>query len=143
MTIWFDMDGTIADLYGVEGWLDYLVSEDTTPYEQARALLNLSQLANYLNKLQRKGYELGIVSWTSKAGSELYNSEVALTKLIWLHKHLKSVSWDYIKIVPYGTPKGELCKEGILFDDEKPNRDNWNGAAYDVNDIINTLKKIA
>ena len=27
--IYFDMDGTIADLYGVNGWLDYLVGEQT------------------------------------------------------------------------------------------------------------------
>lgn len=28
MKIWFDMDGTIADFYGVENWLDYLLDED-------------------------------------------------------------------------------------------------------------------
>ena len=28
MRICFDMDGTIADLYGVEGWLDDLISEN-------------------------------------------------------------------------------------------------------------------
>jgi hypothetical protein len=32
-TLVFDMDGTIADFYGVTGWLDYLKAEDTTPYE--------------------------------------------------------------------------------------------------------------
>ena len=26
ITINFDMDGTIADLYGVENWLDYLIA---------------------------------------------------------------------------------------------------------------------
>ena len=29
ITINFDMDGTIADFYGVENWLDYLMEEDT------------------------------------------------------------------------------------------------------------------
>ena len=33
-TIVFDMDGTIADFYGVDGWLDYLKAENTTPYEE-------------------------------------------------------------------------------------------------------------
>ena len=32
ITINFDMDGTIADLYGVKNWLSYLEAEDTTPY---------------------------------------------------------------------------------------------------------------
>lgn len=31
MTIYFDMDGTIANFYGVENWLDYLKAYDTTP----------------------------------------------------------------------------------------------------------------
>ena len=143
MTIWFDMDGTIADLYNVEGWLDYLIAGDTTPYEQAGVMLNMSKLARLLNTLQHQGCKLGIVSWTSKSGSELYNGEVALTKLLWLHKHLRSVSWDYIKIVPYGTPKGELCKDGILFDDEEQNRIDWcNEMAYPPEMIFEVLKEL-
>ena len=30
--ICFDMDGTIADLYAVPGWLEKLRAEDATPY---------------------------------------------------------------------------------------------------------------
>ena len=37
--IWFDMDGTIADLYGVENWLEMLIAEDPTPYAVAKPLL--------------------------------------------------------------------------------------------------------
>ena len=36
ITINFDMDGTIADLYGVKNWLPYLEAEDTTPYAIAK-----------------------------------------------------------------------------------------------------------
>ena len=61
MTIWFDMDGTIADLYGVKNWLPMLIDEDPTPYEIARPLVNLSRLARYLNRLQKKGFEIGII----------------------------------------------------------------------------------
>ena len=32
----FDMDGTIADLYGVNGWLEYLQAENPWPYLAAR-----------------------------------------------------------------------------------------------------------
>ena len=41
ITINFDMDGTIADLYGVENWLEYLIAENTFPYANARPLLHL------------------------------------------------------------------------------------------------------
>ena len=30
--VYLDMDGTIANFYGVPGWLEYLQAEDTTPY---------------------------------------------------------------------------------------------------------------
>ena len=31
MTIWFDMDGTISDLYAVENWLPMLRAENPKP----------------------------------------------------------------------------------------------------------------
>ena len=135
----FDMDGTIADLYGVEGWLDYLLASDVTPYEIAKPLLNLSVLARLINRLQRNGYIIGIISWLSKSGSEEYNERVTETKIKWLKKRLPSVKWDKINIVAYGTPKN-IYGNGILFDDEEVNRKNWNGQAYDVNNIIEILK---
>ena len=88
ITINFDMDGTIADLYGVENWLDYLIAEDTTPYAEAEPLLRLCSLARVLNRLQRNGYELAVISWLSKSGSEAYNEAVTAVKLNWLKKHL-------------------------------------------------------
>ena len=33
--IWFDMDGTLADLYGVENWLEKLRASDPSPYAEA------------------------------------------------------------------------------------------------------------
>ena len=52
MTIWFDMDGTIADLYAVENWLPMLRASDPTPYAMAKPMLRLSALAYMLNGLQ-------------------------------------------------------------------------------------------
>ena len=142
ITINFDMDGTIADLYGVENWLEMLIAEDTTPYANARPLLHLSALARKLNALQRNGYELAVISWLSKSGSEAYNEAVTAVKMAWLAKHLPSVNWDRITIVPYGTPKQNFCENplDILFDDEAKNRDNWTGRAYDVQNIMEILR---
>lgn len=140
-TICFDMDGTIADFYGVENWLEYLKSENPYPYMVANPLVNMSALARVLNNRQKKGYKLVIISWLSKTGSENFNSLVTNAKMLWLKKHLPSVVWDEIYVLPYGTPK-ENYGNGILFDDEKPNRDNWKGIAYDVNNILEILKKL-
>ena len=144
ITINFDMDGTIADLYGVENWLEYLINEDTTPYEVALPLVRLATLARRLNALQRNGYNLAVISWLSKDGSEKYNEEVAKVKLAWLAKHLPSVVWDRVTIVPYGTPKQNFCENplDILFDDEEKNRINWTGRAYDVQNILEILREI-
>lgn len=144
ITINFDMDGTIADLYGVENWLEYLINEDTTPYAVAEPLLRLSALAKRLNNLQRMGYELAIISWLSKSGSDEYNEAVTEVKRQWLAKHLPSVQWNRIIIVPYGTPKESFCGSplDILFDDEERNRDNWTGKAFDVANILEVLKEI-
>lgn len=141
-TIFFDMDGTIADLYGVENWLDYLIASDTFPYAIAKPLLRLNSLARVLNRLQKEGYRIGIISWLSKSGTEEYNNAVTETKKNWLTKHLASVHFDEINIVKYGTPKQMFARteNDILFDDEEKNRNNWTGKAFDVNAILEILK---
>lgn len=137
----FDMDGTIADLYGVDDWLNDLINGDTRPYDIAKPLVNMSALARVLNGLQKKGYIINIISWTSKNGTVEYNERVKVAKLKWLAKHLKSVKFNNVYIVPYGTPKHEISS-GILFDDEKPNRDKWGVGAYDVNDMLRVLRAV-
>ena len=142
VTINFDLDGTLANLYGVEGWLPMLEAHDETPYVIAEPLLRLNIFARMINKLQREGYRLGVLSWLSKDNDADYNERVTNAKLEWLARHLPSVVWDRIIIIPYGTPKENYCETplDILFDDELKNRDNWNGIAYDVNNIIEILK---
>ena len=122
--IWFDLDGTLANLYEVSGWLDMLRAYDPTPYANAKPMVNMSALARLLHKAQRMGYEVGIISWLSKCSNNEYDIAVTEVKVEWLRKHLPSVEWDEVKIVAYGTPKHELCS-GILFDDEEHNRKAW------------------
>ena len=143
-TIFFDMDGTIADLYGVENWLEYLISADARPYKVAKPLLRLNTLARLLNNLQKQGYRIGVISWLAKNSSAEYDEAVTEAKLEWLKKHLASVAFDEINIVKYGTPKQIFIhtEADILFDDEEKNRNNWTGKAFNVNEIIEILKGI-
>lgn len=138
----FDMDGTLCDFYGVENWLEYLINRDATPYAVAKPLLNLSALARKLNALQRAGYEINIISWLAKNSTEEFDKIVTETKKKWLKKHLPSVNWNKITIVAYGVDKSTLGN-GILFDDEEPNRKMWGEGAYDVHNILEILKEIA
>lgn len=142
--IYFDMDGTIADLYGVENWLDYLVNSKTKPYREATPLVDMRKLGRLLNTLQSIGYHIGIVSWLSKSGTDAYNEKVAETKKAWLSRHLGAVQFDEIHIVKYGTPKWSVVDmpAGLLFDDEEQNRSAWLGRAENVNDILDTLSTL-
>lgn len=142
MKIWFDMDGTIANLYGVDGWLDMLIANDPTPYAVAKPMLNMNLLARYLNKAIAQGHEVGVISWLSKNSNAEYDEKVKTAKLNWLNKHLKSVHFTTIHIVAYGTNKLNTCGEGILFDDELNNRVTWGEGAYEPADILNILKAL-
>lgn len=141
-TIFFDMDGTIADLYGVENWLDYLIASDALPYEIAKPLIRLNAFARILNRLQKQGYKVGVISWLAKNSNTDYDEKVTKAKKEWLKKHLASVNFDEIHIVKYGTPKQTFAKteSDVLFDDEEKNRNDWTGKAFDVNEIIEILK---
>ena len=140
--IYFDMDGTLNRFYEVEGWLDMLIASDPTPYKVAAPLVNMNTLARKLNKLQRAGYKIGIISWLSKDATSEYDEAVTTAKLAWLNKHLHSVKWDAVNIVAYGRNKWEICGEGILFDDEDKNRNAWGDKAYHPSVMMEVLSSL-
>ena len=102
MTIYFDMDGTIANLYGVENWLEKLRAEDVSPYVEAEPLVDMRELSRLLNDLQLSGVNLGIISWLSKDATKEYDKMVRRAKREWLMENLPAVEWDEIHLVKYG-----------------------------------------
>lgn len=148
MTIYLDLDGTVVNFYGVPNWLECLEAQDSTPYRVAKPLVHLSTLARYLNRLQARGYNIGIISWLSKSGTDKFNAEVAKVKRDWLAKHLPSVQWDEIHIVPYGVPKSNCatCSNAILFDDEQRNLNEWtantHNMAYNADLLMEILRNL-
>lgn len=144
MKIFFDMDGTIANFYGVENWLESLINNDEKPYKEAKVMLNMNSLARLLNKIQKSGIEIGIISWLSKNSNKDYDNKVMEAKKNWLKKHLNSVKFNTIDIVAYGTKKENFItsENDILFDDEEQNRKNWTGKAFTEKEIMETLKKV-
>lgn len=140
--IYFDLDGTLAGLYDVPNWLPMLINSDPTPYKLAAPLVNMNILARKLNKLQRAGYKIGVISWLSKNSTTDYDEKVKAAKLGWLAKHLPSVRWNEVKIVAYGTSKITECGGGLLFDDEDKNRNEWGEGAYHPNMIMKILSSL-
>lgn len=148
-TLCFDLDGTLADLYSVPHWLDMLRSFSVIPYEKAEPLVCCSVLARQLNRFQKMGGKLVIISWSSKQSTKEFDFAVEAAKRRWLRQHLPSVSWDEIFVTSYGENKAEACgvedEDYILFDDEEANRTNWEnmgGAAYSPNEIFQVLAEL-
>lgn len=144
ITVNFDMDGTIANLYARSTWLEELRTYNPTPYEVAEVMLNMALLARRIHQLQAKGVEVNVISWLSKETTPEYDELVTEAKIKWLRKHLPSVEFDNVYIVPYGTPKESLVKGeyNVLFDDTKTVREDWGKGAYTPEEIFETIKTI-
>lgn len=130
MKIYLDMDGTIANLYAVEGWLPMLHNSDPTPYATAERMVT----EETLTALADRGYELAIISWLAKNSNKEYDKAVRKAKKEWLKENFPNINFTEVHIVKYGTPKSRVAKEknGILFDDEEKNRTEWKGLAFDA-----------
>lgn len=82
----FDMDGTIADLYGVENWLPMLRAEDPTPYAVAEPMYDMDDLRTVLKTLKLKGWRIGVTTWLAKGSTREYDELVREAKQEWLDK---------------------------------------------------------
>jgi nitroreductase len=144
-TIYFDMDGTIADLYGVEGWLPRLRNEDATPYLEARPLCDMIALTNILIEAKAQGYGIGIITWLSKDATKEYKKAIKKAKKQWLTNYL-GIEFDEAHFIQYGTRKDYVAKDkkGIIFDDDERVRNKWKGEAYNPTeqDILKILQEI-
>lgn len=142
----FDMDGTIADLYGVTNWLEDLRNENPRPYINAEPLYDMENLVNILNALKACGWKIVVTSWLSKVSSVGYDIEVRRAKREWLEKY--HFPFDEIHLVKYGTTKANCTRKlggyQILVDDNKEVRKGWHlGATINAkNNIIPELLKL-
>lgn len=142
----FDMDGTIADLYAVENWLPMLRAYDPTPYAKARPMYDMDELAEVLNQLKTKGYEIAVVTWLSKESTKEYDKKVRLAKANWLKQNRFPV--DTVHMVKYGTTKANCVRhktiKAILVDDNAKVRQGWHlGETINANEnILKELKKL-
>ncbi len=148
-TIYFDMDGTIADLYSCDNWLEDILAEKPTPYIEAKPMVNMTKLKVSLRKLRKKNYKLGVISWLAKGSSEHYDKIVTEAKINWLKTHI-DLDFDEIHIIPYGSPKHEIAndKGGIIFDDDERVRRGWFGSAlnpqeHNIIKILEDLVKVS
>lgn len=139
----FDMDGTIADLYGVENWLADLRSENPRPYILAKPLYDMDSLNIILGLLKEQGWKIVVTSWLAKNSSVFYDEVVREAKRMWLNKY--NFPFDEIHLVKYGTTKANCTRKlggfQILIDDNEKVRNGWTlGDTINANE--NILKKL-
>ena len=138
-TLVFDMDGTIANFYGVVGWLDYLKKSNPTPYIVAEPLYNMEELKAVLEMLKIFGWKIVVTSWLAKGSSKEFDNEVRQAKLEWLDTF--NFPYDEIHLVKYGTTKANCTRKygglQILVDDNEKVRNGWSlGKTIDANEDI-------
>ena len=140
MIVW-DMDGTMADLYGVDGWLEMLENENPLPYEIAKPMWDMERLVNVIRGLQAIGVEQRIVTWLSMDSSEEYKTETRRAKREWLEQF--DFPFDHFHGVQFGSTKADSVRKfladdetAILIDDSARVRKGWHlGETVDPTEI--------
>ena len=145
-TIVLDMDGTLVDFYGVDGWLNDLQNENTRPYDIAKPLYNMEVLNAILDLLKAQGWRIVVTTWLAKGSTKAFEDATRASKLAWLERY--NFKYDEIHLVRYGTTKANATRRlggfQILVDDNEQIRKGWHlGATIDANNnIIDELIKL-
>lgn len=144
--IYFDLDGTVFDLYGKTNWLELLENENPTAYEgEMLKGLTKEKLNNVATALLNKNVEFGVITWLSKNSSKQFEIASAKVKEKWVKENMEFVT--EFNAVSYGTPKQKAikkrCKKMILLDDNLDVCKQWETKTqreyYNVSDSFNVL----
>ena len=138
-TIVFDMDGTIADFYGVDNWLNDIRNENTRPYEIAEPLYDMEVLNAILITLKSQGWRIAVTTWLAMDSSIEYENATRNAKLDWLARY--NFPYDEIHLIRYGTTKANATRKNggyqILVDDNAKIRQGWSlGSTIDATENI-------
>ena len=126
--ICFDMDGTIANLYQVEGWKHMLDASNSQAYMMAEPLYNMIELRAILIDLQAAGWDIRVIAWGSKHSTKCFLEETKVAKTEWLDAH--QFPYNGIHCIQHGASKARALNYkyeiGILIDDNEEVRKKWN-----------------
>lgn len=147
--IYFDMDGTVADLYGSDNWLDNLRNERAGVFNNLFPLVDMDELAIICHQLMNNGYSFGIITWLPMGASYEYERVCEQEKREWANEFMPWVSEFYAQ--SYGVPKQyapiKRAQNMVLIDDNTEVRAMWNTEKQRTSidatkNIIEELKKL-
>ena len=151
ITIYFDLDGTLYDLYNIPNWLELLETENENVFAIGDLLYNENNFNNIIFALLEKNVVFGVITWLPKNASENYCAKCEEIKRNWCKNNLPFIS--HFTAQKYGTPKqnaiDKKTKQIILIDDNKEVCEKWNTAkqrkSYQItnsNNVVDILRKI-
>lgn len=121
--IYFDMDGTLAELYSVDNVFKKLDTFDVSPYVEAKPI---DKYINMLKEYKNNGYKIIILSCLSKITNDGYDRQTVNAKGLWLDKYVGRKYIDERIFIPYTKNKSTyVYKKGILIDDDINVCNNW------------------
>lgn len=91
--LFLDMDGTIDDLYGVNGWLEYINAEDVTPYLEAEPIVDYKFIDILLDK-----FDVYVVTMTPPNSRPEFDIQVGIAKHRWIKEHFQRLDERLIVI---------------------------------------------
>lgn len=148
--LYFDMDGTIADLYGSDNWLEKI--QNKQPVFETLAEMPWFETAKKLIRILKfqYGYEVGVITWTPMDTTAEYEAIARVEKNMWLGEHANGL-FDFAVFQRYGTSKAISIRDEyqrglhILFDDNHEVRADWEQTfqpAYDAKDMVTVLRTL-
>ena len=148
--LYFDMDGTIADLYNSENWLSKIQNHQPV-FENLEEMPWWATAKKLIRVLKMEfGYEVGVITWTPMDTTAEYEAIARHEKNMWLGEHAEEI-FDFVTFQRYGTPKELSMRDNyqqglhILFDDNHEVRAEWEQTfkpAYDAKDMVNVLRTL-
>ena len=129
--VYLDMDGTIANLYAIQNWLERLINEDQNIFKECDPLITENDLFNLFPQSE---YDITILSMTPYKCSKSYHDNVIAQKNYWLDKHFPLLKKRIYK--KYGGNKNlKNSENAILIDDNEIIRKNFKGIALNPVDL--------
>lgn len=128
--IYFDLDGTVADFYSQENWLEILRSETRGAFENCKPLFEAERFYKIITQLLAKGVQFGVITWLPMQASEEYEEICTAEKRNWCEAYLPFIC--EFSAQSYGIPKQNAIKKHatteILIDDNAEVGEMWKTA---------------
>lgn len=148
--IYFDMDGTIADLYAYPNWLEHLQNEQSD-FERLAPMVDMVVLNVLMAELKKTDKAVfSIATWLPMNASEDFEETCADDKIEWVFAHFGTELYKNMHCMKYGTPKHtcvgrKLTKNDVLVDDNMEVLTEWiqaGGTGVVAHELLNYLYEL-